>query len=74
MVLLRYSNITIDQATDAAVVFQGLFAHKDRIDQDKEHFYVMHLDSRRRINLVELVQSARSIMRKSIPEKPIAGQ
>jgi DNA repair protein RadC len=55
MVLLRHSTITIDQATDAAVVFQGLFAHEDRIDQDKEHFYVMHLDSRRQIKLVELV-------------------
>src|SRR5918996_5784689 len=26
-----------------------------QIDQDKEHFNVMHLDSHRRINLVELV-------------------
>jgi hypothetical protein len=40
MVLLRHSNITIDQATDAAVVFQDLFAHEDKIDKDKEHFYV----------------------------------
>jgi DNA repair protein RadC len=55
MVLLRHSTITIDQATDAASVFQGLFAHEDRIDQDKEHFYVIHLDSHNRINLVELV-------------------
>jgi DNA repair protein RadC len=55
MVLLRHSTITIDQATDAVSVFQGLFAHEDRIDQDKEHFYVMHLDSRRHISLVELV-------------------
>jgi len=55
MVLLRHSTITIDQATDAAAVFQGLFAHEDNIDQDKEHFYVMHLDSRRHISLVELV-------------------
>jgi DNA repair protein RadC len=28
---------------------------EDSIDRDKEHFYVMHLDSHRRINLVELV-------------------
>jgi DNA repair protein RadC len=55
MVLLRHSTITIDHATDAVSVFQGLFAHEDRIDQDKEHFYVMHLDSRRHISLVELV-------------------
>jgi DNA repair protein RadC len=55
MVLLRRSTITIDRATDAVAVFHGLFAHEDRIDQDKEHFYVMHLDSRRHISLVELV-------------------
>ena len=55
MVLLRHSTITIDQATDAVAVFHGLFAHEDNIDQDKEHFYVMHLDSRRHISLVELV-------------------
>src|SRR5918992_4155633 len=55
MVLLRHSNITIDQATDAVSVFQGLFSHEDRIDRDKEHFYVMHLDTRRHISLVELV-------------------
>jgi DNA repair protein RadC len=55
MVLLRHSTITIDQATDAAALFQGLFSHEDRIDQAKEHFYVMHLDSRRHIMLVELV-------------------
>jgi DNA repair protein RadC len=55
MVLLRHSTITIDQATDAVSVFHGLFSHEDKIDQDKEHFYVMHLDSRRHISLVELV-------------------
>jgi DNA repair protein RadC len=55
MVLLRHSTITIDQATDAVAVFQGLFTHEDQIDRDKEHFYVCHLDSRRHIMLVELV-------------------
>jgi DNA repair protein RadC len=55
MVLLRHSTITIDQATEAVIVFQGLFSHEDTIDQDKEHLYVMHLDSRRHISLVELV-------------------
>jgi len=55
MVLLRHSTITTDQATDAVAVFQGLFAHEDNIDQDKEHFYVIHLDSRRHISLIELV-------------------
>ena len=55
MVLLRNSKITIGKAKDVATVFQDLLTLEDKIDQDKEHFYVMHLDSHRRINLVELV-------------------
>jgi DNA repair protein RadC len=55
MVLLRNSKTTIGEAADVAKVFQDLLNLEDQIDQDKEHFYVMHLDSHRRINLVELV-------------------
>jgi DNA repair protein RadC len=55
MVLLRHSKIQIGKAADVAKVFQDLLNLEDRIDQDKEHFYVMHLDAHRRINLVELV-------------------
>jgi DNA repair protein RadC len=55
MVLLRHSKIHIGQAAEVAKVFQDLLSLEDRIDQDKEHFYVCHLDSHHRINLVELV-------------------
>jgi DNA repair protein RadC len=55
MVVLRNSKRTIGKAADVATVFQDLLNLEDSIDQDKEHFYVMHLDSHRRINLVELV-------------------
>jgi DNA repair protein RadC len=55
MVVLRNSKTTIRKATDVAKVFQDLLNLEDKIDQDKEHFYVMHLDSHRRIKLVELV-------------------
>jgi DNA repair protein RadC len=55
MVVLRNSKTTIRDAADVAKVFQDLLNLEDKIDQDKEHFYVMHLDSHRRINLVELV-------------------
>jgi DNA repair protein RadC len=55
MVLLRHSKIPIGKAKDVAKVFQDLLNLEDRIDQDKEHFYVMHLDCQHRINLVELV-------------------
>jgi DNA repair protein RadC len=55
MVVLRNSKLTIGKVADVAKVFQDLLNLEDRIDQDKEHFYVLHLDSHRRINLVELV-------------------
>ena len=55
MTYLQKSKITITNSKDVAKVFVGLLSLEDRIDQDKEHFYVMHLDIRSRINLVELV-------------------
>jgi DNA repair protein RadC len=55
MVVLRNSKTTMREAADVATVFQDLLNLEDRIDQDKEHFYVMHLDSHSRIKLVELV-------------------
>jgi DNA repair protein RadC len=55
MVVLRNSKTIIREARDVAKVFQDLLNLEDKIDQEKEHFYVMHLDSHRRINLVELV-------------------
>ena len=55
MVLLRHSKIKIGEATDVAKVFQDLLSLEDKIDRDKEHFYVMHVDARQQVNLVELV-------------------
>jgi DNA repair protein RadC len=55
MVVLRHSNIEICDARDVAKVFQDLLNLEDKIDRDKEHFYVMHVNPRRQINLVELV-------------------
>jgi DNA repair protein RadC len=55
MVVLRNGNITIRKAADVATVFQGLLRLEDTIDRDKEHFYVMHVNPRQQVNLVELV-------------------
>jgi DNA repair protein RadC len=55
MVVLRNSTIEIREARYVAKVFQDLLSLEDKIDQDKEHFYVMHVNPRRQINLVELV-------------------
>jgi DNA repair protein RadC len=55
MVVLRNSKTQITEAADVAKVFQDLLNLEDIIDKDKEHFYVMHVNSHHRINLVELV-------------------
>ena len=55
MVVLRNSKITISNPADVAKIFQDLLRLEDAIDKDKEHFYVMHVNARRHINLVELV-------------------
>ena len=55
MTYLQKSNITIKDSQQVANVFLDLLALEDKIDQDKEHFYVMHLDVRSRVTLVELV-------------------
>ena len=55
MTYLQKSNITIEGSQHVARVFLDLLALEDKIDQEKEHFYVMHLDFRSRVNLVELV-------------------
>src|SRR5688572_11787868 len=55
MTYLQNSKMQITGAKDVARVFLDLLALEDKIDQDKEHFYVMHLDIRSRVKLVELV-------------------
>jgi DNA repair protein RadC len=55
MTYLQKSKLTIKDSKDVARVFLDLLALEDKIDQEKEHFYVMHLDIRNRVNLVELV-------------------
>jgi DNA repair protein RadC len=55
MVLSRNSTIEIRDSRDVATVFQDLLSLEDKIDQDKEHFYVMHVNARQQVHLVELV-------------------
>jgi hypothetical protein len=55
MIYLQDSKITVQDSQQVAKVFQDLLLLEDTIDQEKEHFYVMHLDTRSRINMVELV-------------------
>jgi DNA repair protein RadC len=55
MIYLQDSKITVQDSQQVAKVFYHLLLLEDTIDQQKEHFYVMHLDTRSRINMVELV-------------------
>ena len=55
MTYLQKSKITIKGSQHVAQVFLDLLALEDKIDQDKEHFYVMHLDVKSRVKMVELV-------------------
>lgn len=55
MIYLKDSKITVRGSRQVAKVFLDLLRTEDVIDQAKEHFYVMHLDTRSRVNMVELV-------------------
>src|SRR5918992_1001029 len=55
MTYLHNSKMKITGGKDVARAFLDLLRLEDAIDQDKEHFYVIHLDIRSRVKLVELV-------------------
>jgi DNA repair protein RadC len=55
MIYLRDSKITVHGSVEVAKLFRDLLRIEDVVDQEKEHFYVMHLDTRSRVNMVELV-------------------
>jgi DNA repair protein RadC len=55
MVYLQHSKLQIQDSKHVATVFLDLLLLEDTIDRDKEHFYVMHLDIKSRVNLVEVV-------------------
>jgi DNA repair protein RadC len=55
MIYLKDSKITVHGAEEVAKVFQGILALDDKIEQEKEHYYVMHLNIRSQVMMVELV-------------------
>jgi DNA repair protein RadC len=55
MIYLQDSKLKIQTSQEVVKVFQDLLLLEDAIDRDKEHFYVMHLDIRSRVKMVELV-------------------
>jgi DNA repair protein RadC len=55
MIYLKDSKLRLNSPQEVAKVFQDILALEDKIDQDKEHFYVMHLDVRSQVRSVEVV-------------------
>ena len=55
MIYLKNSKLQIQDSRHVARVFLDLLMLEDSIDREKEHFYVMHLDVKSRVKLVELV-------------------
>jgi hypothetical protein len=53
---LKDSKLKVQGARETAKVFQDILALED-VERDKEHFYVMHLDIKNRVKMVELVLS-----------------
>jgi DNA repair protein RadC len=55
MIYLKDSKIKVNGTHHVAKVFQDLLLLEAEIDQEKEHFYVMHLNAKSQIKMVELV-------------------
>ena len=45
----------INDPQELAEILQRLLHLEDKIDQEKEHFYCVHLDTRSRIKVIEVV-------------------
>ena len=55
MIYLKDSKIQVDGAVGVAKVFRDILALEGKIEQEKEHYYVMHLNIRSQVMMVELV-------------------
>jgi DNA repair protein RadC len=55
MVLLSNSHTKLVDAQDAVKILRDLLKAEDEIDQEKEHVYIIHLNTRSVIKMVELV-------------------
>lgn len=55
MIYLKDSKIKVTGAMEVAKVFQDILTLEDKIEQGKEHYYVMHLNVRSQVLMVELV-------------------
>jgi len=81
MILLKDTKQVITNSRSVTKIFQDLLATEDDIDREKEHLYIMHLDARNRIKMVELVAMGaingvntypREVFRRAIVEGSVA--
>jgi len=47
-------NVAIKNPIDIAKILQNILKTEDKIDQEKEHFYIIHLNNRNNIKMIEL--------------------
>ena len=55
MIYLKDSKLQVNGAAEVANVFQDILELEHKIEQEKEHYYVMHLNIRSQVMMVELV-------------------
>ena len=55
MIYLKDSKIQVKSSYQVAKVFEDLLLLEVEIDREKEHFYVMHLNAKSQVKMVELV-------------------
>lgn len=55
MTYFKDKNILAKGSSHLAEILKKVLATEDQIDQEKEHYYVIHLDIRSRIKVIELV-------------------
>ena len=55
MIYLHNSKIQVKSSYHVAKVFEDLLLLEAEIDREKEHFYVMHLNAKSQVKMVELV-------------------
>jgi DNA repair protein RadC len=55
MIYLKDSKIKIGGTGETVKVFRDLWMLEDAYERDREHFYVMHLDTHSRVRSVEVV-------------------
>ena len=55
MIVLENTKTLVTDTKTVVKIFRDLLSTEDSIDQEKEHFFIMHLDARNRISMVELI-------------------